>query len=133
MKLVVDASVIAFFVMPDEGGDRAHPIYRHLVHDDLIAPDLYWYEVRNIAVKNVRRGRLPKSELDIVLAAIDAFPIELRAAGAGVDAMSLANRHALSFYDASYLALARTENALLATLDRSLSRAARAEGVLLEA
>lgn len=131
MKLVVDASVIAFFVMPDEGGDKSHPIYRHLIEDDLIAPDLHWYEVRNIVVKSVRRERLPGSELDIVLAAIETFPIGLRPAGASANIVSLASMHALSFYDASYLALAIAENASLATLDRSLSRAAQAEGVLL--
>ncbi len=133
MKLVVDASVIAFFVMPDEGGDRSHPIYPRLIRDDLLAPYIFWYEVRNIAVKNIRRGRLPKGELEIVLAAIEAFPIALRPPGAAADAVTLANRHALSFYDAAYLALALAEDAPLATLDRSLSRAARAEGVLLEA
>lgn len=132
MRLVVDASVIAFFVMPDEGGDRSHPFYRFLTRESLIAPDLYWYEIRNIAVKNVRRGRLPKGELEIVLAAVEAFPIELRPAASEVDAVSLANRHALSFYDASYLALALSENARLLTLDRSLSRAAQAESVLHE-
>ena len=133
MKLVVDASVIAFFVMPDEAGDKAHPIYPYLIQHHLIAPELYWYEVRNIAVKNTRRGRLPQGELDIVLAAIEAFPIDLRTGGAGFDAVALARKHTLSFYDASYLALAIDEGALLATLDGSLSRAARAEGVLLQA
>ena len=131
MTLVVDASVIAFFVMPDEGGDRSHPLYRHLIQDGLIAPDLYWYEIRNIAIKGVRRGRLPQGELDIILAAIEAFQIALLPAGPSANAVHLATRHALSFYDATYLALAIAENAPLATLDRSLARAARAEGVLL--
>lgn len=132
MTLVVDASVIAFFVMPDEGGDEDHPIYGHLIEESLIAPGLYWYEVRNIALKNMRRGRLPQGELNIVLAAIEAFPIELKTDLAGADVAVLARKHALSFYDACYLALAVGERARLATLDASLARAAKAEGVLLK-
>jgi predicted nucleic acid-binding protein len=132
VSLVVDASVIAFFVMPDEGGDAEHPIYDHLTKRRLIAPELYWYEIRNIALKNLRRGRLPQSELEIILAAIEAFPIELKTNRVGVAAAPLASKYALSFYDACYLALAIGERALLATLDASLARAARSEGVLLE-
>jgi predicted nucleic acid-binding protein len=80
----------------------------------------------------MRRGRLPQGELNIVLPAIEAFPIELRTGLAGADVARLARKHALSFYDACYLALAVDERARLATLDASLARAAKDEGVLLE-
>jgi predicted nucleic acid-binding protein len=41
----------------------------------------------------------------------------------------LARKHRLSVYDAAYLALAKTEGLPLATLDRALEAAARAEGI----
>jgi len=45
------------------------------------------------------------------------------------DALDLADRHRLTVYDALYLELAADVDAELATLDRDLTRAARAEGV----
>ena len=44
-------------------------------------------------------------------------------------AMELANRHGLSFYDSMYLELALRRQLPLATFDRRLARAARAEGL----
>ena len=46
-----------------------------------------------------------------------------------VDAVDLAVRHELTVYDAAYLALALEVDADLATLDRSLVRAALAEDI----
>ena len=44
-------------------------------------------------------------------------------------ALLLAERHHLSVYDATYLSLAIDVDGELATFDRDLARAARAEGV----
>jgi predicted nucleic acid-binding protein len=43
--------------------------------------------------------------------------------------MDLSRRHRLTFYDAAYLELAQREAIPLATLDKELVTAARAEGV----
>jgi predicted nucleic acid-binding protein len=43
--------------------------------------------------------------------------------------MALTRKHRLSVYDASYLELARRESFPLATLDKDLIRAARAENI----
>lgn len=43
--------------------------------------------------------------------------------------MALARRHQLTVYDAAYLELALRRGALLATFDRALANAARAEKV----
>jgi predicted nucleic acid-binding protein len=45
--------------------------------------------------------------------------------------MRLARLHALTFYEAAYLELAKREALPLATLDRDLEKAATAEGVAL--
>ena len=45
------------------------------------------------------------------------------------DAVELAARHGLTVYDAVYLQLVLELDGELATLDRALARAARAEGV----
>ncbi len=45
--------------------------------------------------------------------------------------MALARKHGLTVYDASYLELAQRESLVLATLDKDLIRAARAENIKL--
>ncbi|MCY4324874.1 MAG: type II toxin-antitoxin system VapC family toxin [Betaproteobacteria bacterium] len=57
--------------------------------------------------------------------------VELDMHPAGVPAMVLARKHNLNFYDAMYLELAKRLSAPLATLDKALIRAAKAEGVVL--
>jgi predicted nucleic acid-binding protein len=60
----------------------------------------------------------------LVVIRLDGEPIE----GA---LLELARRHQLTVYDAAYLELAQRKNFSLATLDRALASAARAEGVSL--
>jgi predicted nucleic acid-binding protein len=50
-------------------------------------------------------------------------------AGDGLAIARLAFKHNLTSYDATYLALALEKKAPLATLDRALATAAKAEGV----
>ena len=50
-----------------------------------------------------------------------------------VDVFALARKHAMTFYDAAYLELARRAGLALATLDSKLASAARAEDVALVA
>ena len=63
----------------------------------------------------------------------DRDDCELEDAGAGADRaiLDLAMARGLTAYDAAYLALARERGLPLATLDESLARAARLEGVVL--
>lgn len=60
------------------------------------------------------------------------LPIALEpiSAGAMMRAGELAERHALSLYDASYLELALSRNCALATFDQALRNAARAASVV---
>lgn len=133
MTLVVDASVIAYFVMPDEGGLESDPLYDVLQRSEIAAPAIYWYEIRNIALKAERRDRLASDRAEQVMRVIDAFPVTIVERLDAGQITRLARRYALSFYDASYLTLAVERRIKLATFDKRLAAAARAEGVLLEA
>ena len=57
------------------------------------------------------------------------MPIEIDPDPPGDAVITLARRHTLTVYDASYLELAMRENVPLATLDKKLAAAAEAEGV----
>lgn len=125
--LVLDASALASWLMPDEPGvDLATLSARH---DVFAAPGLLWAEIRNILAVAERRGRIDRGSLDLAIAAIDDLGIVLDRAPASAAVIDLSRRHGLTLYDALYLELALREDAELATLDAALARAARAEGV----
>jgi predicted nucleic acid-binding protein len=60
---------------------------------------------------------------------LERFPVHLATLPRQHDVLELAQKHRLTFYDATYLELAKRENLSLATLDRNLAQAASAEGV----
>jgi predicted nucleic acid-binding protein len=132
MTLVVDASVAAAWLLPDEAAADADAILRRVASDGALAPDLLWHELRNILGMAARRGRLPEAEVLPALSRLRRLPIEtVDVVGEGGDAavISLARRRGLTAYDAAYLALARDRAVPLATADRALRRAAAEEGV----
>jgi predicted nucleic acid-binding protein len=125
--LVLDASVLASWLMPDESGvDLAALSTRY---DVFAAPSLLWAEIRNIVIVAERRGRIDRETVDMAVATIDELGIVLDRSPSSAAVLSLCRRHALTVYDALYLDLALREDAALATLDIALARAARAEGV----
>ena len=127
--LVLDASALASWLMPDEAGlDLVGLAGRHEV---FAAPGLIWAEIRNILVVSERRGRVAPDISDQALEAIGQLGIVLDHAPSNAAVMALARKHGLTVYDALYLDLALREGAVLATHDAALKRAASAEGVTL--
>lgn len=128
--LVLDASALASWLMPDETGvDLAALSHRH---DVFVAPSLLWSEIRNILVIAERRGRIDRETVDMAIAAIDDLGIVLDRCASSSAVIGLCRRHGLTVYDALYLDLALREGGALATRDASLARAAREEGVVVE-
>ena len=126
--LVVDASAVASWVMPDEKGPEVL-LDRIAAADELRAPWLLWVELRNILLMGERRGRLPPGVTDTLLVAVDDLAITLVTTADSARVLALAREHDLTAYDALYLATAAQPGTMLATLDRKLAAAARREGV----
>lgn len=95
------------------------------------SPRLFWYEIRNVLLKNERRGRLDRKAADQAIRSVSIMPIDFIDVQDEPRLLHLARRHRLSIYDASYLAVAVSKQASLATFDIDLAKAARAEGVAL--
>jgi predicted nucleic acid-binding protein len=133
VSLVVDASIAAAWVLPDEDNAAADAVLHCVAAEGGVAPGLLWHELRNILLTAARRGRLPEAELVPTLLRLRRLPIEAVDTTAGGDAMlaALATGHGLTAYDAAYLLLARERDLPLATADIALRRAAGAEGVAL--
>lgn len=125
--LVLDASALVGWVMPDERGIDLPGLAAR--HEDITAPWLLWAELRNILVVNERRGRIPAGSAEQIADAVDGLGIVLDTAPAGAVVLDLARRHRLTVYDALYLELALRQGAALASLDAALLAAAQAEAV----
>ena len=67
--LVLDASALASWLMPDEVGTDLAALAE--AHDSFCAPWLLWAEIRNILIVGERRGRIPAAIVEQALEAID--------------------------------------------------------------
>lgn len=133
MSLVLDGSVAAAWVLPDEDTSAADAILHRIAADGAVAPSLIWHELRNILLMAARRGRLSQEEIVPSLLRLRRLPIETVDVSASGDAalIGLASTYGLTAYDAAYLALADDRGLPLATSDKALRRACNAHGVTL--
>jgi predicted nucleic acid-binding protein len=131
VPFVLDASIAACWYFEDEHDMRADVALQMLDSDSALAPVQWWFEVRNVVVLGERRRRASEQYTAEFLNYLHKLPIELAALPDQADVFALARRHRLTFYDASYLELAKRERLALATLDNELVAAARVEGVAL--
>ncbi len=123
MTLVVDASVVAKWVLREDGSDRANALRGE---SGLIAPSLLASEVGNAFWKAVRRGDIARDDAIAALRSVlgpldDLIPNETLHARAVEIAIDL--RHPI--YDCFYLALAEREDASLVTADARLIATAK--------
>ena len=100
-----------------------------LLDDEAIAPALWAIELRNILVVNERRKRIEPDDAEAFLRDLAGLPIRIRRDIDERPLLGLARKHRLTAYDATYLDLAVRTGADVATLDRSLANAVRAEGL----
>ena len=129
MPFVLDASVTASWCFEDEEAPVADAAMDRLPEDHAVVPALWWFEIRNILVVNERRGRIESADSDVFLNDLARLPIRIASDPNGRLVVALARTHRLTAYDAAYLELAVRLTAPIATLDRALADAARAEGL----
>jgi len=131
MDFVLDASVSFAWAFEDEQNAIADHAAQLLQtgFETAYAPDIWWYEMRNILVVGERRGRISPASTALFLQQIARLRIELVAERDDSELLEIARRHKLAVYDAAYLALAQRNGLPLATLDKNLEAAAAAEGV----
>lgn len=126
MTHVVDASAIGALLFGEADGKWVHDTISGLTP---VVPAIFHFELGNTCRTKIRRHP------DAADALLDAWldwnaqpPVAAMAVDL-VDTMHLAREHNLTFYDASYLWLARNVAADLISLDAKLVRAARSLGV----
>lgn len=129
MAFVVDASIAGAWLLPDEENTIAEQAMTRMAEEDAVAPDLLRHEIRSILLSAERRERISADFVHSALARFRALPLQLVGPGDDTEVVRLSRKYRLSAYDAAYLAVALLEQLPLATLDRRLAEAARAEGV----
>jgi predicted nucleic acid-binding protein len=128
---VLDASVLVNWCLPEEADIRADAAAALIKTDTATAPFLLWFELHNVLLTREWRKQLSEAQTKSLLRFVRALPIETDRSPDYDATLTLARRHRLTFYDASYLELAQRKMLPLATLDGDLAKAAQAENVVL--
>lgn len=132
---VLDASVTAAWLLPDEASAHTRRLYALIRRDEVEpqAPNLWQWEWANILANGVRRGRIPTTAVEGLWGVLEAIRhrVELHelAPAQHKASLSVAMDAGLSACEAGYMWLARSLNLPLATFDKGLIAAAPACGV----
>jgi predicted nucleic acid-binding protein len=133
-SLVLDASVTISALIEEAQSDEARDIFATIAADGAVVPTLWHLEVGHILLRAERRRLLEAADRREHLRLLSRLPIALdyeTASHTWNDTMVLAERYALTLYDATYLELSLRRGLPLATFDRALRAAATAAGVTL--
>lgn len=123
-RLCVDASVGVKWLLSDEG-DRPAALSlldRYAAGEvELVAPDLFFWEVSNAVLIAVRRHRITREQAFEALHLLASLHITPISAGSLLEAaFPWALRLGLSAYDSAYLAVAESQGSPLVTADQKL-------------
>ena len=124
--IIVDASVAAKWIFPEEHTARARALLRHTLNrsEVIAAPPLLFFEVTNIVRKRIAREGVSRERGRRELERFLAIPVEQRSfPGIHQRALAIATEFNLpAAYDAHYVALAEYLACTLWTDDQRLIR-----------
>ena len=134
-RFVLDASVSLCWCFENQATDYSENIFEMMARGtEARVPFLWPVEMANVLVLAERRKQITLAQVTALLEEIQQWPIQVDVTGvhrAFYQILTAAHEHDLTAYDAAYLELAMREALPLATLDKTLRRAAEAVGVAL--
>lgn len=135
---VIDTSYLASALLSDFTSDEnleSRTFLQDLIQKNgqIIVPQLFWFEIGNVLLnaskpkKNGTPARITKAQTDAIFMSLAELPIytdlqpdsEIRSR-----IFSIAQSENLTYYNATYLELARRKDVILKTWDSDLARAA---------
>jgi len=128
MNLVIDASVLIKFFIPEILSEKVEKLNSRVAKGDLrlVAPDLIFPEVGNILWKKHRMKELIRSEVRIIVDAIGSMPMKIEASKPLLPiAVDVGLACGITIYDAIYVSLAMIREMVLVTADRKLAEIMR--------
>jgi predicted nucleic acid-binding protein len=123
VNLVIDASVLIKFYVPEILSDKAVQLFHNLEGGNilLLAPDLIYPEMGNILWKKQQRGELIRSEVEEITDAILSLPLTIEISKPLVKlAVDISMGFGITVYDALYLSLAMVQETKILTADKKL-------------
>jgi predicted nucleic acid-binding protein len=126
VNLVVDASVLIKFYVPEILSDRAEQLLSQVEQDHtmLLVPDLIYSEVGNILWKKHRLRELTRSEIVEITDAIVSLPITVESTKLLLRlAVDISMTYGITVYDAIYVSTAMVHETKIVTADRKLVEA----------
>jgi len=130
---VFDASFVGALIIPDEKNPGVDKIHANIGEDEeILVPQLFWYEIANIFKNIIRRKRYTFDEVLSFFPSLTAIRLTSdfeTGPGYSEKLLRLCNDYNLSSYDASYMELAERKRAALCTLDDNLIIAAKKRAV----
>lgn len=134
MPLVLDSSVCLSWFFPDERTSFTDTALQLAANETCWVPSVWRLEFPNALLVAEKRRRLTRNERLQVLDEAARLAIRVDTLVHDIRQIStLADRHGLSTYDASYLELAMRLHAPLVTLDKELAASAVAAGAVVHA
>ena len=123
MNLVIDASVLIKFFVPETLSEKAEALLESLEHGDvgLFAPDLIYPEAGNILWKKHRLKELTRSEIEEITESIISLPLNIEASKSLIPlAIDIGMAYRITVYDALYVSMARVYETIAVTADKKL-------------
>jgi predicted nucleic acid-binding protein len=132
-RFVLDASITLCWCFEDQATSFTEAILDLLAEGKrAIVPFIWPLEMSNALLSGERRKLLSTAQVTSIVEELKSWTIEIDRRGldrAFSEILSVARTFRLTTYDAAYLELAMREALPLATLDKDLSKAARAAGI----
>ncbi len=139
MRLVVDASVSAKWIIPGEPGAEAAIALKNAIASlrvEAYAPTLLVYELASVMLRSIRKGLLAARDGADAIKAVGLLGVKLISPSweETADILKIARSSNLTIYDSAYLWLSGKIGGKLVTADEEIKRRGRdiAEIVSLE-
>ncbi len=123
MNLVIDASVVIKFYIPEIFSDKAQEVMLQAANGELtlLAPDLLYPETGNILWKKQRLHELTPDEIEEIVDAVTSLPIKVERSREIMPlSVAIALQTGITVYDAMYVAVAGIYETRMITADRRL-------------
>lgn len=134
MSFVVDCSVAARWLLPDEATPYTEAVFDLLATQDAVVPALLLSEFANVFLKLSRQRKLTADQAAGAVERCAQLGLEIdRQTPDPARLFALATQYGLSAYDATYLELALRRGVPLACWDGGLKAAAEKAGLYLAA
>lgn len=135
IRFVLDNSVAMRWLLASNkkvDQNYSEAVLKTLANAQALVPNLWHLEAANVLLSAEKRGELTAAEAERFISQLESLPVytDSHTANQAFNRIrALAKAYKLSSYDAAYLELAIREGLPLATLDKSLLKAAKKAGI----